>query len=242
MKSFIKRGLPVLLYALSGISTGVPVVYLYLWSVWGAPTSFVEFLSISGSLALIIAAVLTIKKPILAARVAFFGSLAVWSFYLPAIVKQVQITLNARRITVRVLKWSPTAAPLTIVDSGENSSATHLSDEEIEKIRNLGITGKLENCSLQHWGAGRRSQSVLIISQPPKRTVELPEPDEGTIIYLQRGDEWEKYPPNARTLKRTIRVEPYSATETVVTAELSDGSRQGSAACLWSTPRSAGVR
>ncbi len=82
--------LPFLIYLLAGTLTGIQVYALLTLGVHGAPVSPLEFLSLLGSLVLIVAAYLGLWKPRLAARVALLAALVVWSFYAPATLHAVR--------------------------------------------------------------------------------------------------------------------------------------------------------
>jgi len=77
--------LALLLYALTGLATGVQLGYLLSWAIWGAPTSPLQYVALLGSVALLVAAVLSMWKPRAATTVALGGSLLLWCFYGPAL-------------------------------------------------------------------------------------------------------------------------------------------------------------
>jgi hypothetical protein len=107
----------LLLYLFTGIVTAIPVLYALGWAVWGAGTSPLEYISLLGSLILVISAFLGLSSRRLAARLALVGALGVWSFYLPAIVVAVRIRLTDQRLSLRVVQWTASASPLAISDS-----------------------------------------------------------------------------------------------------------------------------
>jgi hypothetical protein len=76
--------LPFFLYLIAGALTGFQVYSLLALGVYGAPVSPLEFLSLLGSLVLIVAAYLSLWKPRVAARVALLAALTIWCFYAPA--------------------------------------------------------------------------------------------------------------------------------------------------------------
>ncbi len=82
--------LPFLLYLLAGALTAIQVYALLTLGVYGAPVSPLEFLSLLGSLVLIVAAYLALWKPRLAARVALLAALVIWCFYAPATLHAVR--------------------------------------------------------------------------------------------------------------------------------------------------------
>src|ERR1039458_6005967 len=101
------------LYLLTGVVTAVPVLWALGWAVWGAGVSITEYLSLLGSVLLLAAA--GSSRPRFAARLAVVGSVAVWSFYLPAILGLVRSRLTDQELRLTVLLWSRTPSPLIIV-------------------------------------------------------------------------------------------------------------------------------
>ncbi len=82
--------LPFVLYLIAGALTGFQVYALLALGAYGAPVSPLEFLSLLGSLVLIVAAYLGLWKPRLAARVALLAALVIWCFYAPATLHAVR--------------------------------------------------------------------------------------------------------------------------------------------------------
>ncbi len=76
----------LLLYLTTALATGAQVCWLLAWSIWGAPTSRTQYVALCGSLVLLIAALLAIRKARAAATTALCASVAIWSFYAPALV------------------------------------------------------------------------------------------------------------------------------------------------------------
>jgi hypothetical protein len=79
--------LPFFLYLLTGLITGFHLYTLLALVVYGAPFNLLEVLAFLGSIALIIAAYLSLFRSYLAARVALIATLLIWSFYGPALAK-----------------------------------------------------------------------------------------------------------------------------------------------------------
>lgn len=82
--------LPFFLYLIAGALTGFQVYALIALGAYGAPVSPLEFLSLFGSLVLIVAAYLSLWKPRVAARVALLAALTIWCFYAPASLSAVR--------------------------------------------------------------------------------------------------------------------------------------------------------
>ena len=85
----------LLLYVTTALATGAQVYWLLMWSIWGAPTSRTQYISLCGSLALLIAGLLAIRKARAAATTAFCASVAIWSFYGPALLVTLVRLLNS---------------------------------------------------------------------------------------------------------------------------------------------------
>ncbi|MGA7629320.1 MAG: hypothetical protein WCB11_01055 [Terriglobales bacterium] len=78
--------LPFVLYLAAGVITGFHVYSLLILAVVGAPLDPLEFVSLAGSLGLVIAAYYSLVKPRVAAKLALLACLAIWCFYGPGIV------------------------------------------------------------------------------------------------------------------------------------------------------------
>ena len=53
---------PFVLYLITGIATAVPVAVALGWAVWGAGTSPTEYLSLLGSLILVVSALISLSN------------------------------------------------------------------------------------------------------------------------------------------------------------------------------------
>jgi hypothetical protein len=67
---------------------------LVILTVYGAPFNPFEFVSLLGSLCLLVAAYVSLFRPYAAARLALLASLAIWCFYGPAIAKSIRTKLG----------------------------------------------------------------------------------------------------------------------------------------------------
>jgi hypothetical protein len=90
--------LPFLLYLAAGLITGFHVYTLLALAVFGVPANPLEFVSLLGSMCLLIAAYVSLFKPHAAAKLALIAALAVWSFYGPAIAKAVRTRLGGHGV------------------------------------------------------------------------------------------------------------------------------------------------
>jgi hypothetical protein len=72
------------LYLITGLVMTAQTYWLLMWAIWGAPTSFIEYVALLGGLCLLLAAILSIWLKRLSAWLAFASILMMWCFYLPA--------------------------------------------------------------------------------------------------------------------------------------------------------------
>lgn len=88
---------PFFLYLIAGAVTGFHVYTLLMLTALGAPSDPLEFVSLLGSVGLVVAAYLSLFKPHAAARLALLASLAIWCFYGPAIAHAVEARFQRQR-------------------------------------------------------------------------------------------------------------------------------------------------
>ena len=100
------------LYVVTALATGAQVYWLLAWAIWGAPTSPLQYVSICGSLVLLIAGILVKPRPRAAAFTALGASVAIWCFYAPALIHT--LTSLPISMTVQAL-WAFTPVVLLIV-------------------------------------------------------------------------------------------------------------------------------
>ena len=223
--------LAFILYLLTGIATAVPIIYALKWAVWGAPIILTEYVSLLGSVALVVSAFISLTERRIAARIALISVLAVWSFYFPAISGVARMKLTDQRLALHVVKWLPSSQPLEVTDPiGKSRPNARLSAADIERLKSAGVTGKVEIFSFDNYGNGsKQSAAIVVIQNPVTAPVELPEPNATAIVYVQHADGWRLYPADAPTLKRTIRIQPIreDPKQSELAVELSSGARQG---------------
>jgi hypothetical protein len=87
---------PFLLYFITAVVTGFHIYTLLSLVALGVPISPLELVALLGSLCLLIAAYMSLFKPHAAARLALVATLAIWSFYGPAIANAVRTRLDER--------------------------------------------------------------------------------------------------------------------------------------------------
>ena len=235
-----------LLYLFTGAATAIPVVWALGWAVWGAGVSITEYVSLLGSLTLVASAAVNSSRRIFAARLALIGAVAVWSFYMPAIVGFASTRLSDQELGLAVLLWTPSTSPLVIQQPAQspNIPSTRLPARDVQQIEAVGLTGEISVYSANdRYGSGKKSHVTIVMQRPVTDVVELKEPDATSVVYIQGDHDWRMFPADAPTLKRTIRLEPVpydpnwpgAYPQTSVMVELSTGARQGFGV-WWRTP------
>ena len=221
-----------LLYLLTGVVTAIPVLFLLSWAVWGAPVSVTEYISLLGSLLLVVAAAIGKENRRAAGRLALLGTAGIWSLCVPAIVGLVREHLADQELSLTVLRWTPSPSPLEIQESRSTPGFPdpNPSPTEVQQIKNTGITGTLSVYTANgRYGHGKKSHVILIMQGPVSKAIALREPDASNVIYVQDSETWRMFPPNAPTLARTIWIETEwdDPKQCTVMVELSNGARQG---------------
>jgi hypothetical protein len=221
------------LYVLAGIGTIIPAVSVIGFSTWGGGTIGAA-LSLLGSITLILASIVQLtgvqfvgQRTKEAALLALGGSLAVWSFYLPADVSLTRMGLSDRRLELTVVQWKEFGSSLSVERQGPEFQ---LSTEEFQELQAAGIKGKVSvRMARAEYGRGKRSSVLILIQRAVSGPITLKEPDASNIVYFQTGGEWKKYPNDAPTLNRAIELSPSQSDslQTQVFVELVTGARIG---------------
>jgi hypothetical protein len=218
------------LYLVTAFATAVPVVLALGWAVWGAPVSPLEGVSLCGSFLLAVGGLVSVRQRRFGARIALAGLAGIWLLYLTTLVGLARIRLSDQRLDLQVVYWLPSSSALTIVDPLKGTRGA-ISDEDIQILKSLPLKGKIENAGRGESGNGRRQgRVVIVLERPVDVAAALAEPDGVSVAYVQRKDGWDKYPPDARTLSRSIRLQPSPPHEpkyTDVLVEQADGSGKG---------------
>jgi hypothetical protein len=217
-------------YLAAGIVTGVPVFRLLAASVWGVPRLPLEYVSLAGSLLLVVAAFLSLGDRRLAARVAVLGLLCNGAFYGPLAVKTVQLRLKDQRLTVRLLQWRPGEGQLVATDPlAAAGGPAALPGSVTALLRRIGVTGHVVNDGVLVQGRGAASEAILLLQRPVDHQVRLAQPSHTTVVYMQSGNGWQMFPPTAATVDRVIELSPLPSDpfQTIVQVESVYGFMQG---------------
>lgn len=136
-----------------------------------------------------------------------------------------------QRLELVFVLWKPSSDPLSV----EKQYGLGITSEELTQLKLIGVTGQLTVMGPGTFGRGKHTRAVILMQHESESPVELAQPDGSEVIYLQYDNEWKMYPPNAPTLRRTIRLEPDKRNPgaTLYMVELADGSAQGGTAFTW---------
>jgi hypothetical protein len=86
-------------------------------------------------------------------------------------------------------------------------------NEVLERLRDLGYTETFRVLSITRRGKGSKSLVILVVRTPITKEAVLGVPDKSTVVYTQRGDNWEKKPAEVSVLHRGITMEPPTSTD-----------------------------
>jgi hypothetical protein len=82
--------LPFIIYFVTAVVTGFHLYTLLSLAVYGVPINPLQLIALLGSLCLLIAAYVSLFRPLAAARLALIALLVIWCFYGPAIARTVR--------------------------------------------------------------------------------------------------------------------------------------------------------
>ncbi len=100
-------------------------------------------------------------------------------------------------------------------------------------LRQSGISGEYRIAEVYHTGKGKPSLQVVVLDNPVTNKSLLPEPKATTIVYFQRGNQWNRIPANARVLKRSVEISsPSKTSNSLVYVAIPDASGVTSGALI----------
>jgi hypothetical protein len=80
---------------------------------------------------------------------------------------------------------------------------SHLTDEDFNRLRSLGLKGKLR---VAGWGTSGqcpyKARTLVVARYQIREAVNLPLPDGCAVVYYQEGDEWRRFPVEVPVLKK----------------------------------------
>jgi hypothetical protein len=87
-----------------------------------------------------------------------------------------------------------------------------LTGDELELLQSLGLRGRIHFGALGTNGPlPAQARALIVFTGPLRAGVELRQPDRVNVIYVQRGEEWRMYPPDAPTTRDRIKLLPSKA-------------------------------
>jgi hypothetical protein len=204
-----------------------------------AGVSWIEYVGLVGSLILGVSGWnrLTARFVPPARWLPLAGLLCVSIAYLPIVAYIVRAHLTNQQLSLSVFLWSPSDTPLKIdVGPFQGFPNSGLTSQQVGQLKAMGLRGTISAWTVNgSYGSGPKSYAVLILQHPVSSAVELPEPDAASVIYVQRGDKFDKYPPSAPVLRRVIQIAPGvgGVDQDEILVQLSSGASQGFG-CCWS--------
>lgn len=119
-----------------------------------------------------------------------------------------------------------------------NRPTPEINSAELEILRKSGLRGRLEWQGGDPGMFGLPARVILIAQRRVAAEVRLLVPQEGSVIYTQNRETWERLG-SGRLAERSLRIHPQSPEVpwiTSVTIELEDGGTQGGAGWVWQHP------
>ena len=141
--------------------------------------------------------------------------------------------LSDQRLELVFVKWDEQPQDLALDE--ESGIRVALRDEELDRLRSVGLRGRLTVVSTSTQGSGPASRMVVVMKAQPTSPVTLRQPDKAAVIYVQNGDQWTRYPSDVPVLARTVELStsPDSPHHTVFMAQLASGAGSGGIAAIW---------
>jgi hypothetical protein len=137
------------------------------------------------------------------------------------------------QVELLVIKWDPGPEPLT---STEVLGLT-ISKSDLEHLKAIGLTGEVMYSGSANYKEGQPGRVIIVTQAPLSEPVNLPQPDgSDVIIYVQGESGWNRFPREAATSQRQIRLRNDrrgSSRSTLFSVERPDGSREGGTAATW---------
>ena len=82
-----------------------------------------------------------------------------------------------------------------------------LTDEDFNRLRAIGLKGKLRAAGYGALGDGPyKARTLIVLRHQIKESVDLAQPDGCNVIYYQVGDEWRRFPAKVPVLKKRVRL------------------------------------
>lgn len=166
------------------------------------------------------------RAALIAIPVILFLSASAW-----ALSRSVGV-FGEQQLELLVIKWQPGPKPLTSMEV----LGVGISKTDLERLQAIGLTGEVMYAGSSKHGQGRVARAIIVTQGPLSEPVDLPQPDGSELIYVQGERGWRRYPPDARTSQKQIRLWTDfrgSSQNTLFSIERADGSRQTGTAATW---------
>ena len=138
------------------------------------------------------------QRSIVVACLVAMPTLAAWAFFVPKYTQE---------LNVLIIRVSPEGSGPIISDNWKKSLEPH----EVTLLGSLFSSGVLHSGirgGSGSGGGGKRARMLVIVTGPVPRETRLRVPKGVSVVYVQRDAGWDMYPPEAQTLRDTIRLEP----------------------------------
>ncbi|HXE56758.1 MAG TPA: hypothetical protein VNK43_02050, partial [Gemmatimonadales bacterium] len=149
----------------------------------------------------------------------------------PAVVARLT---GEQALEVVFVRWEPSTADLHVAAGA--LPATTLRPEELERLRDAGVRGRLVvQGSILH-GRGPGARAIVVLQRQLAAPVELRQPDRADVIYLQSRNGWRTLPtPGVPTVDRVIRlgIAPHDSATTTYAIEHADRTVSEGAGFVW---------
>lgn len=94
-------------------------------------------------------------------------------------------------------------------DLAADPRSRDLTHDELESLKSLGLTGTLQfGMSEYHGGSPTQARAVIVFTGGLRSRAELRQPSRTHVLYVEQGDGWKMYPPNAPTIRNKIKFWP----------------------------------
>lgn len=182
------------------------------------------------------------------AQVMSFGLIAYATilFYNPLLI----YASNDRELHVVIVKCDGGVDPLVVESdnygkmniksnyfSSMNSVKLNFTREDEKLLHLAGVKGNCRVTTYGVHGSGKFSKAIIVLREIPLQVIELYQPDEFSIVYIQDGLKFSIYPENAPTLSRTIElrrslsdINTNDSNNVSYLVELAGGAKQGQTA------------
>ncbi|HWQ52275.1 MAG TPA: tetratricopeptide repeat protein [Bryobacteraceae bacterium] len=142
---------------------------------------------------------------------------------------------HEQRITTVRVRWYPGPEELHLEPPPDPWLPESPTAEELDRLRDAGLHGRLVMNGYSIDGRGLRSRAVVVMHRQVEEPVRLAAPDNSCVVLVQREDAWERLPGDAPVLPRSIVIAPQPDTPvfTLVSVELFGGGSTGGVGFGW---------